>query len=185
MEQNPQFPASNKKTLLKVMAILLISVVIGGIWLLKNREREVLQEVSSAPDRNPDFVLYVTEAIDLEKLKSYGLPIIIDFGADSCVPCREMAPVLKELNETLQGKAIIRFVDVWKHQNLAEGYPLRAIPTQFFIDREGKPFTPSESIGVPMQMYSTKDTNTHIFTAHEGGMTKAQLLAALKEMDVE
>jgi len=185
MEQNPQTSTSNKKPLLKVMTILLISVVIGGIWLVKNREREALQEVSSAPDRNPDFALYVTEAIDLEKLKSYGLPIIIDFGADSCVPCKEMAPVLKELNETLQGKAIIRFVDVWKHQNLAEGYPLRAIPTQFFFDKEGKPFTPSESIGVPMQMYSTRDTNTHVFTVHEGGMTKAQLLAALKEMGVE
>ena len=118
MEQNPQSPASNKKPLIKVMAVLLISIVIGGIWLVKNREKEVLRELSSAPDRNPDFALYITEAIDLEKLKSYGLPIIIDFGADSCVPCKEMAPVLKELNETLQGKAIIRFVDVWKHQNL-------------------------------------------------------------------
>lgn len=185
MEQNHQSPASIKRPLLKVMAILLISLVIGGIWLVKNREKEALRELSSAPDRNPDFALYVTEAINLEKLKSYGLPIIIDFGADSCVPCKEMAPVLKELNETLQGKAIIRFADVWKHKNLAEGYPLRAIPTQFFFDREGKPFTPSESIGVPMQMYATKDTNTHVFTVHEGGMTKAQLLAALKEMGVE
>ena len=185
MEQNPQPPVSNKRPLLKVTAILLISVVIGGIWLVKNKEREALQKASSAPDRNPDFALYVTEAIDLEKLKSYGLPIVIDFGADSCVPCKGMAPVLKELNETLQGKAIIRFVDAWKHQNLAEGYPLRAIPTQFFFDREGKPFTPPESIGVPMQMYATRDTNTHVFTVHEGGMTKAQLLSALKEMGVE
>lgn len=185
MEQNPQSPASNKKPLLKVMTILLICVVIGGIWLVKNREKEALRDLSSAPDRNPDFALYVTEAIDLEKLKSYRLPIIIDFGADSCIPCKEMAPVLQELNETLQGKAIVKFVDVWKHRDLAEGYPLRAIPTQFFFDREGKPFTPSESIGVPMQMYATMDTKTHVFTAHEGGMTKEQLLAALKEMGVE
>ena len=34
-------------------------------------------------------------------------------------------------------------------------------------------------------MYSTRDTNTHVFTVHEGGMTKEQLLAALKEMGVE
>lgn len=54
---------------------------------------------------NPDFSLYVTEKIDLEKLKSYGLPIIIDFGADSCIPCKEMAPVLLELNAGLRGKA--------------------------------------------------------------------------------
>ncbi|SMG48791.1 thioredoxin family protein [Dethiosulfovibrio salsuginis] len=179
MDQNP-------RPYTKVMAVLLIAVVLGGIWLIKNREKEELQGIASNDSQqNPDFALYVTEELDLEKLKSYGLPIIIDFGADSCLPCKEMAPVLKDLNETLQGKAIVRFVDVWKYRNLAEGYPLRAIPTQFFFDKDGKPYIPSESIGVPMQMYSTRETNTHIFTLHEGGMTKEQLLMALKEMGVE
>ncbi|OLN32939.1 Thioredoxin [Desulfosporosinus metallidurans] len=40
---------------------------------------------------------------------------MIDFGADSCVPCKEMAPVLKKLNTEMQGKAIVKFVDVWKN----------------------------------------------------------------------
>ncbi len=185
MEQSSRSSASNKKSLFKIMAILFISVVIAGIWSVKNREKQDLQQPSSSPDGNPDFNLYVTETLDLEKLKSYGLPIIIDFGADSCIPCKEMAPVLKELNETLQKKAIVRFVDVWKHRNLAEGYPLRAIPTQFFFNADGTPFTPSDSIAVPMQRYSAKDTGAHVFTLHEGGMTKAQLLGVLKEMGVE
>jgi thioredoxin 1 len=61
-----------------------------------------------------DFSLFVTEPIDFDRLTSYGIPIMIDFGADSCVPCKEMSPVLKKLNAELQGKAIIRFIDVWK-----------------------------------------------------------------------
>ena len=69
---------------------------------------------------------------------------MIDFGADSCIPCKEMAPVLKELNEELRGKVIIKFVDVWKYQSLAEGYPISVIPTQVFFDKDGKPYTPKD-----------------------------------------
>ena len=175
----------NFKPSIKLMAILLISLAVGGIWLVKNGEKGNFQETSPSSGQNPDFALHVTEALDIEKLKSYGLPIIIDFGADSCIPCKEMAPVLKELNETLRGRAIVRFVDVWKNRNLAEGYPLRTIPTQFFFDKEGKPFTPSDSTGVSMQKYSSKDTKAHIFTLHEGGLTKEQLLGVLGEMGME
>ncbi|OLN32938.1 Thioredoxin [Desulfosporosinus metallidurans] len=36
-----------------------------------------------------------------------------------------------------------------------------------------------------MKIYSTRDTNKHVYTAHQGGMTEAQLRAVLKEMGVE
>ncbi|RCX17900.1 thioredoxin [Anaerobacterium chartisolvens] len=136
------------------------------------------------PD-NVDFDLHVTEKIDLEKLKSYGLPIVIDFGADSCIPCKQMAPVLEDLNAELKGKAIIKFVDVWKYRDLAEGYPISLIPTQIFIDANGNPFKPKDPQTMQMRLYSTRDTNEHVFTAHEGGMTKEQLVSALEEMGLE
>lgn len=181
MNQN----TTSSRLLTKVIVILLISLAVGGIWFVKSNNKGGLRETSSSSGQNPDFALHVTEALDIEKLKSYGLPIIIDFGADSCIPCKEMAPGLKELNENLQGKAIVRFVDVWKYRNLAEGYPLRVIPTQFFFDKEGKAFTPSNSTGIPLQTYSNKETNAHIFTLHEGGLTKEQLLDLLREMRME
>ncbi len=59
----------------------------------------------------PNFELEA-EAIDLDALKTYGLPIIIDFGSDSCIPCQQMAPVLKTMNAAMRGKAIVKFVDV-------------------------------------------------------------------------
>jgi len=128
--------------------------------------------------------LHVTEKIDLEKLKSYGLPIIIDFGADSCIPCKEMAPVLKELNEELQGKAIIKFVDVWKYEDLAKGYPISIIPTQIFIDANGDPYSPKDTEAMQMKQY-IRNSGEHVFTAHEGGMTKEELIDILKEMGLE
>ena len=166
---------------IKIIIPVLIICVIAGIWIFKNSQ----DTISSEDNGNPDFALSVKEKIDLEKLKSYGLPIIIDFGADSCIPCKEMAPVLEELNKTLRGKAIIRFVDVWKYQVLADGFPVEVIPTQILIDSNSKPFVPKDAQAMEMQLYVSRDTNEHVFTAHQGGMTKAQLLAALKEMGLE
>lgn len=186
MTSNP-----SKFNLVRILVLVLIAAVIAGIWQVKNQPTGSVQGLSEAKiaaeavNTNPDFALNVTAGIDLEKLKSYGLPIIIDFGADYCNPCREMAPVLRELNAELQGKAIVRYVDIEKNQDLAKGYPLRVIPTQFFIDADGKPYTPNNSEALPLKMYSLKSTNEHVLTAHEGALTKEQLLAVLKEMGMK
>jgi thioredoxin 1 len=168
------------KDVSKIIIPLLIVVLIGMIWYIKNPDKAPI-----IPDDNPSFVLHVTDSLDLDKLKSYGLPIIIDFGADSCIPCKEMAPVLKELNEELRGKVIIKFVDVWKYKSLAKDYPISLIPTQVFFDKDGKPYAPPNPETSQMQIYNSKDTNKHILTTHEGGMTKKEILAVLKEMGVE
>ena len=133
---------------------------------------------------NSDFLLAASE-IDLEKLKSYSLPIIIDFGADSCIPCKEMAPVLKKLNQEWQGKVIVKFVDVWKYPNASADFPLQVIPTQFFFDNKGNPYVPSDPEGMQMQMYVMKETGEHVYTAHVGGITEAQLKAVFEEMGIK
>lgn len=168
------------KDISKIIIPVLIAVMIGIIWYIKN-----FNETPLVTENNPSFALHVMDKLDIEELKSYGLPIIIDFGADSCIPCKEMAPVLKELNEELRGKAIIKFVDVWKYQSLAKDYPISLIPTQVFFDKEGKPYTPANPEISQMQIYNSKDTNKHILTTHEGGMTKKEILDVLKEMGVE
>lgn len=178
----------NKKGVVqKVIITGLILVVLAGLWFAKNYKKyaEVESDKSgTVVTDNADFELHVTEKIDLEKLKSYGLPIVIDFGADSCIPCKEMAPVLRELNAELKGKAIIKFVDVWKYQQLAEGYPLSLIPTQILINSNGEPYKPENPGAMQMKLYSSEDKE-HAFTAHEGGLTKDQLMDILKEMGLK
>lgn len=179
MEDKKRIKLSQGLAIKIIIPVLIVAVIIG-IWVIKNTDKS-----PATTNDNPDFALHVTEKIDLEQLKSYGLPIMIDFGADSCIPCKEMAPVLVKLNEKLQGKAIIRFVDVWKYQELAEGYPISVIPTQVFFNKDGKPYTPSDPQASQMNMYSLKNTNEHVFTTHEGGMTEEMILAALREMGLE
>lgn len=174
----------NKSKWLKILIPVVIVCVIGGVWLLKNTQGYEIGQESQMVSDNPDFTLHVTDALDLEQLKSYGQPIVIDFGADSCIPCKEMAPVLEELNEEYQGKVIIRFVDVWKYQELAEGYPISLIPTQIFIGADGKPFNPENPAAFQMNQFADKDTGELAFTTHEGGLTKADFLKIFDAMGV-
>lgn len=141
--------------------------------------------VPRQPERVESSSLHVRSPIDYEALRFSGLPVLIDYGADSCIPCKEMAPVLAELNKTLEGKAIIRFVDVWKYRELAQGVPLQVIPTQVLFDAEGKPFTPPDSLQLGFKMYNTRDSNEHVFTTHEGGLDKDQMLAILTAMGMK
>lgn len=123
--------------------------------------------------------------VELATWKEYGLPILIDFGADSCIPCKEMAPVLKKLNEEWNGKVLIKFVDVWKNTTASNDFPLQVIPTQFIFTPDGKPYVPSDSVEIEFQMYQMKDTGEHVYTAHQGGLTEAQIRAIMKDMGVE
>ena len=133
---------------------------------------------------NTDLVLEARD-VSLDKLKLYKLPIIIDFGADSCIPCKEMAPVLKKLNAEWQGKVIVKFFDVWKYPDAAGDFPLQVIPTQFFFDAQGNPYVPSDPEGMQMILYSLKDTQEHVYTAHQGGLTEQQIRAVFEEMGIK
>lgn len=169
----------NKNKLVKITIPVFIVLVIAGIWIFKNTNSETPSTVE-----NKDFALEAT-SIDLELLTSYELPIIIDFGADSCDPCKEMAPVLVRMNADMQGKAIIKFVDVWKNPGAANDFPIQVIPTQVFINADGTPYIPSDDIKIEFTMYSKKDTNEHVFTVHQGGLTDEQMHRILADMGVD
>lgn len=171
----------SKQGISKLIVLILIIAAITAIWLLKNSKSRV--QLNNG--ENTVFSLHVGDDFDIEKLKTYGLPIIIDFGSEYCGPCREMAPVLEKLNKDLQGKAIIKYIDVYRHQKLTEAYPVRVIPTQVLIDKEGKPFKPSEPEKWNLIMYSSKETREHVFTIHEGPMTEKMMLDILKEMGMK
>ena len=67
-----------------------------------------------------------------------SLPVLVDLGADRCVPCKMMAPILEELKKEYKGKFDIVFYDVWKDPAPAEKYRIHGIPTQIFLDETGK-----------------------------------------------
>lgn len=175
----------NKK-IMSVIIIIAVIVIIAGIWIFKNNEKNKDETTTNNTSntnqtQNPDFKLNITSSFSLDKLKSYNLPIIIDFGSDSCIPCKQMAPALKQLNSELQEKAIIRFVDVWKYPKLADGYPIELIPTQIFINSDGTPYAPENAEELELEFIKDENGN-HIFTTHIGALTVEQMKSMLKEM---
>lgn len=170
-----------KSTSVKVTVVFLIVIAIFSIWIVKDRSKHAAMENTSD---NPDFALH-TKKLDLDKLKSYGLPIVIDFGADSCIPCKEMAPVLVELNKEYQGRVIVKFVDVWKYPEAAGNIPLQVIPTQFFFNADGSPLSRDKTPPFNIIGYTNDEDGKHAFTAHQGGLSKEQLVAVFKEMGIK
>ena len=67
-----------------------------------------------------------------------GMVTMIDLGADKCVPCKMMAPIMAKIEKVYEGKAAIIFIDVWKHREQAGRFGIRAIPTQIFYDEAGR-----------------------------------------------
>lgn len=75
---------------------------------------------------------------DLKKALKSGKPVLADFGANKCVPCRQIRPILREIEKEYAGKAHVLILDVWVMPKLAREYRIQLIPTLVFWDPEGK-----------------------------------------------
>ena len=65
------------------------------------------------------------------------LPRLVDVGADKCIPCIKMAPILDALKEDFAGEFDVIFIDAWKNQDEASKHRVRMIPTQIFYAADG------------------------------------------------
>jgi len=66
------------------------------------------------------------------------LPKLLDLGAEECIPCKMMMPILDQLKEEYKGKLEVEFVNLREHPQRGEELGIRFIPTQIILDRNGK-----------------------------------------------
>lgn len=70
---------------------------------------------------------------NFESLKGGALPLVIDFWATWCGPCRALAPVVKQLADEYDGRVVVGKCDVEEAEDVAMAYGIRNIPTLLFF----------------------------------------------------
>jgi len=125
-----------RTVLIGVVALLAVFSVIRFQFFSDTGEVKGVPVESVAGDTSK--ALPETVSGELREVPVKGMVTMLDLGADSCIPCKMMAPILKKMKKKYDGKAAIIFIDVWKHREQAKRFGIRAIPTQIFFDKEGK-----------------------------------------------
>ncbi|MFC1910901.1 thioredoxin family protein [Chloroflexota bacterium] len=79
--------------------------------------------------------------VSMNQALSNGLPTIAELGSSTCIPCKQMKPILEELARDYQGKINVVIIDVYQERELSRQYSIRLIPTQIIFDSKGKEVT--------------------------------------------
>jgi thioredoxin 1 len=145
----------DKSKKIAIVAALIAAITV--VLIVRQNESDETQTPTGAGAAEQ-----TASALTPEQLTGNGRPTLIDLGSDTCIPCKQMAPILEEMKKAYAGSLDVHFLDVHKDPNLIPLYNVKLIPLQIFYDAAGK----------------------EIFR-HEGYFAKEDILAKWKEFGVE
>ncbi|MDD2376705.1 MAG: thioredoxin family protein [Clostridia bacterium] len=120
----------NKENIIKITIVVLIVLSIVGIFIFKNIEKSQIAKNSlsnTEVKKDTDVNIY-----------SENLPMLLELGSVTCIPCKTMAPILEKISKDYKDKLVVSIVDVYKNSEQAQKYNIKVIPTQIFLDSESK-----------------------------------------------
>ena len=144
------------KNLKNIVIVAIVLVAVVAVFAAKQNRSKPAE-----PAATPALAVPLAETTSATNQPA-ALPRLVDLGADKCIPCKMMAPILEDLKTTYAGQVQVEFIDVWKNPDAGEQYGIRSIPTQIFYDASGK----------------------ELFR-HEGFFPKEDMLSKWKELGVE
>jgi thioredoxin 1 len=74
-----------------------------------------------------------TNTTDTQKVSTVKITFV-ELGSVTCIPCKQMQPIMKSIEEKYKGQVKVIFHDVWKDKAPAQKYGIKLIPTQVFLD---------------------------------------------------
>ncbi len=122
----------------KILIVIGLIAAVAVVIIIKQQHKA---NSGAVVDEGPVKVAAVPKAEGPEAARveaPKGLPRLVDLGADKCIPCKIMAPILEELKSEYEGTLKVEFIDVWKNPDEAPKYGIKLIPTQIFYDASGK-----------------------------------------------
>jgi thioredoxin 1 len=120
------------KTSTKILILVFLIAGVAGVLALKQNRN------ASASTEERAVLAPALAASNSEEGASHPLPRLVDLGAERCIPCRMMAPILDELKREHAGTFETIFIDVWKNPEAGKAYGVEMIPTQIFFDADGQ-----------------------------------------------
>jgi len=81
----------------------------------------------------------ITEGQFEQKVIKADKPVLVDFFAEWCGPCKMLSPIIEEVSKEIEGKAYVYKVDVDQNPALANKFQVMSVPTLIFF-KEGKIF---------------------------------------------
>lgn len=146
----------------QTVALILVALLLGIVIGMKIEKNRPVVAAGSAPT---GAVCSTAPAVAApEPVKDAAKPVLprlVDLGSTTCIPCKKLAPILEELKKEYKGKVSVEFIDITKDAAAADQYKITVIPTQIFIDKDGK----------------------EVFR-HEGFYPKADILAQFAKMGI-
>jgi thioredoxin 1 len=76
----------------------------------------------------------------LAQAKKNGSAVMLELGSVGCIPCEQMKPVMQKLRDSYKGKLEVIFIDVRQDNKTGRRFGVHMIPTQVFLDKQGKEF---------------------------------------------
>jgi thioredoxin 1 len=122
---------------MKIVIVIALILVVGVVFALKQKDKG--QSLEPAAVTNSEETITESSQRNSKNAEVIAnLPRLVDLGADKCIPCKMMAPILEELKKDYDGTINVEFIDVWKEPDRAKEYGISIIPTQIFFDASGK-----------------------------------------------
>ncbi|MDP4239621.1 MAG: thioredoxin domain-containing protein [Bacteroidota bacterium] len=113
----------------RILQIILLCFMVATTALAQNEAKTEIIELNSQS--------FKQKVWNFEKEKTFNrvgnLPIILDFHATWCGPCKLLSPKLQSIQNKYKGKLIVYKIDVDKSPDLAQRFNVQAMPTMVFI----------------------------------------------------
>ena len=124
--------------------IFVIALIVGSIWngtqpsgVTPDTPQQTQQTQQSMNPETLNSMASVDESNFESEVIDSQTPVLVDFYADTCGPCKKMEPILAEVANEYQGSLKVARVDVLRAPHLAQKYQISAIPV-FMVFKEGK-----------------------------------------------
>jgi thioredoxin 1 len=118
------------KIVVVVVLIAAVAVVVGG----KSKQGSDSQPPVSVGD------LGKAQPVTPQPAPKAGVPTMLELGSTTCTPCKMMEKVMDELRKSYPKTLIVKFINVDKSPEMTKKYKISVIPTQVFLDADGKEF---------------------------------------------